>query len=146
MNISSVTLVRSCRVGSFARGICVFHYLIGLYTAGARVVFVTGVFVFTVIVLFLSVAVCLLLVGSHALLCGNLLHRLLISAARRTLLPVAALCRHTTRTCAQALELIDCLGDERVRKGQLWRQSIVSLPLNAFLKIKRGLRKIFLHR
>lgn len=107
-------------MGSLARSICVFLNLVGLYAAGARVVFVTGVFVFTVIVLFLSVGVCLLLVGSHALLCGNLLRRLL-SGTRRTLLPVAALRRYAARSRAQALELIDCLGDEGVRKSQLWR-------------------------
>ena len=130
-------------MGGLAGGICVFHYLVGLYAAGARVVFVTGVFVFTVIVLFLSVAVCLLWVGSSAFLRRHLLRWLLV---RRTLLAVSALSRHAARARAQALELVDCFRDEGVREGQLRRQSVVCLPLNAFLKAKRGLRLTFLHQ
>ena len=37
-------------------------------------------------------------------------------------------------TLAQAFEFVDRFGNERVRKGRLRRQSLVGLPLNAFLK------------
>ena len=52
---------------------------------------------------------------------------------RRALL-VGALGRHTTAARAQALELVDSLGNEGVREGQLWSQPAVSLPLDTFLQ------------
>ena len=37
------------------------------------------------------------------------------------------------RTRPQALQLVDCLRDERVRECQLWGHALISLPLNTFL-------------
>jgi hypothetical protein len=40
------------------------------------------------------------------------------------------------RACAQALQFVDCLGDEWVREGQLRRHAAIKLPLDTFLKAK----------
>ena len=53
------------------------------------------------------------------------------------LLRVAPSVALTLRAGPQAFELVDGLGNERVREGELGRHADVSLPLNAFLNCDR---------